>query len=42
MLVAQACNASYPGGRDKEDSGLKPSQEVVHKPFLQNMQHRKG
>jgi hypothetical protein len=26
MLVAHACNPSYSGGRDQEDSGLKPAQ----------------
>jgi hypothetical protein len=24
-LVTEACNASYSGGRDKEDNGLKPA-----------------
>jgi hypothetical protein len=24
--MVHACNPSYPGGRDQEDSGLKPAQ----------------
>jgi hypothetical protein len=38
MLVAQACNSSYLGGRDKEDCSLKPAQE---KPYLKKSHHKK-
>jgi hypothetical protein len=27
--VAHACHPSYSGGRDQEDQGLKPAQQVV-------------
>jgi hypothetical protein len=27
--VAHACNRSYSGGRDQEDHGSKPAQEIV-------------
>jgi hypothetical protein len=29
--VAHACNPSYSGGRDQEDFGSKPAQQIVHK-----------
>jgi hypothetical protein len=32
VLVAQACNPSYSGGRDQEDHGLKQD-SILKKPF---------
>jgi hypothetical protein len=29
VLVAHACNSSYPGGRDQKDCSSKPAWEIV-------------
>jgi hypothetical protein len=29
--VAHVCNSSYSGGRDEEDGGSKPAQQIVRK-----------
>jgi hypothetical protein len=35
--VADACNPSYPGGRDQEDHGSKPAQaNSSERPYLKN------
>jgi hypothetical protein len=31
MPVAHVCNPSYSGGRDQEDSGLRPVGQIVRK-----------
>jgi hypothetical protein len=31
IITAHACNPSYSGGRDQEDSGLKPTRQIVLK-----------
>jgi hypothetical protein len=42
--VVHACNPSYSGGRDQEDHGLKPVQQIVHKILSQKnpIQKRAG
>jgi hypothetical protein len=34
-LVAHACNPSYTGGRDQEDRGSKPAQQIVRETLSQ-------
>jgi hypothetical protein len=36
MLVADACNPCYLGGRDQEDCGSKPAQAI----YIYNSQHK--
>jgi hypothetical protein len=41
--VAQACNPSYSGGRDQENSGLMPVQaNILQDPILKKPITRKG
>jgi hypothetical protein len=41
VLVAQACNPSYSGGRDHEDYGLKPAQANSSvRPYLKKTLHK--
>jgi hypothetical protein len=42
MLVAHACNPSYSGGSDQEDSGLKPAlAKSSQDSILKKTQHKK-
>jgi hypothetical protein len=38
--VAHTCNPSYPGGRDQEDCGSKPAQEIARETLSQKTQHK--
>jgi hypothetical protein len=40
--VAHACNPSYSGGSDQEDSGLKPDWENSSRPYLEKNPSQKG
>jgi hypothetical protein len=33
--VAHVCNPSYSGGRDQEDLGLKPAQQIIQETLSQ-------
>jgi hypothetical protein len=42
VLVAHAYNPGYSGGRDLEDSGLKPAQaKSLQEPILKNLHLKK-
>jgi hypothetical protein len=44
-LVAHICNPSYSGGRDQEDSSLKPAWAKwfrFPRPYLEKAHHKKG
>jgi hypothetical protein len=43
VLVAQACNPSYSGGRDQENQGSKTAQaNSSTRPYLEKTLHKKG
>jgi hypothetical protein len=43
VLVAQTYTPSYAGGRNEEDLCLRPtSSKIKARPFLKNIQHKKG
>jgi hypothetical protein len=41
LPVAHACNPSYLGGKDQEDQGSKPDQEIVHETRSWKTHHKK-
>jgi hypothetical protein len=42
MQVAHTCNPSYSGVKDQEDCNSKPAQTDSLRPFLKNIQSKKG